>query len=65
MCVHQHFISVKSLLESRAHERVSGSGVLEDLKVHPEEGQVDNCRNDNQANNTSEEVLVESVLKYC
>lgn len=50
MAVHEHFIPRKSFLESRAHERVSGTRLRQDCKVDVEEGEVDDEGNNDKAN---------------
>lgn len=62
LCVEQKLVALERLLEGRAHERISRSGILEHLEVSVEEGEVDDERPDDQANDSVGEMLVDVFL---
>lgn len=62
MTVHQQLVSDQGFLECGRHERVTRAGVGEDSEVDPEEDEVEDKRNDNEANHSGEEVLGNAFL---
>lgn len=56
MSVQQQLITLQSFLESRAHERITGTGKLENLEVRPEERQVNEEWYDYQSDGTVTEM---------
>ena len=62
MAVEQQLVADQRLLECRAHERVARTGVLEHLKVHPEEREVDDEGDEDEAQRTRRKVPPEVFL---
>lgn len=60
--MHQQLVANEGLLESRAHEGVTRTRVNKNGKVNVEEREVDDERNHNQTNSTSQEVFPEVFL---
>lgn len=61
--VEEELVARKSLLERRRHEGVARTGELENLEVNPEEGEVDDERNDDETNGAVDEVAPEVGLR--
>jgi hypothetical protein len=61
--IEQELVSSQSFLERRAHERVAWSGVLQNLEVDPEEGQVDHERENDETDSSIQEVTVKVGLR--
>ena len=59
---HEHLITGQSFLECRTHEGITSSWLHENGKVYIEEREVDNERNKNKTNSTSNEMLPEIIL---
>ena len=64
MTVHQQFIANQGFLKRGRHESVTAAGVSEDGEVDPEEDQVEDQRDDDEANNPSEEMFGNTFLSY-
>ena len=62
LAVHQKLVALQTLLEGRAHERVAGSRLREDRKVDPEEGEIDNEGDKDEANGACHELAIEYIL---
>ena len=62
LTVHEHLITSECLLESWAHESVTGTRLSKNGKVHVEEGQVDHERDDNEPNDACSKVSPKQLL---
>ena len=62
LAVQEQFVAPQSLLECRAHEGITRTGVGEDGQVNPEDGQVQEDRKDNKRDGSRSEVLPEIFL---
>ena len=60
--VEQHLISGKGLLEGRAHEAITGTGLSEDSEVNIEEREVNHERNKDETNRSCHEVFPKVIL---
>lgn len=63
MALQQQLVSSKSLLESRAHERITRTRLVQDPEMDPEEAEVNDERPNDESANTSKEVRVEVILE--
>ena len=62
--VHQQLISNQGFLERGGHESVTRAGVGEDGEVNPEEEEIKDKRNNNEADNPGDEVLSDTFLHH-
>lgn len=64
MTVHQQLISNQGFLERGGHESVTRAGVGEDGEVNPEEEEIKDKRNNNEADHPGDEVLSDTFLHH-
>lgn len=64
MTVHQQLVANQGFLECGRHEPVTRTGMGEDGKVDPEKEEVEDQRDNDETNHSSEEVFGDAFLHY-